>query len=195
MNLVFARRRSHGILGRVQTLEPPNSHFLRAAAGWLELGNPSAANDELDQIAVAFQEHPEVLEVRWHVCARAGRWDAAVDAAGSLVRHHPDRPDAWVHRSYALHELRRTQEALDQLLPVADRFAEVWIIPYNLACYCAQLGRLPEARAWLQRTFAITAQTRVQRGLRLRALEDRDLEPLWDEIRSMGGRSGLEQSG
>jgi predicted Zn-dependent protease len=170
----------------VKPLEPPDSHHLRAAIGWMELGNADAANEELERITPQRLRHPDVLEIRWHICALAKRWEAAAEAAAGLVQLDPERPDAWVHRSYALHELKRTEEAFDQLLPVADRFAEVWTISYNLACYCAQLGRLPEARAWLRRTFAIATKTRTHKGLRLRALEDPDLEPLREEIGNMG---------
>lgn len=183
---MFPWMRGSGTLLAVQPLEPPDSHHLRAAMGWLELGNAVAAEEELERIAATLLVHPDVLEMRWHVYAYARRWAAAVDAAAALVEHDPDRADAWVHRSYALHELRRTQEALDQLLPVVDQFPKVWTIPYNLACYCAQLGRLPEARAWLRRTFAIATKARSQKELRLRALADPDLEPLRIEISNMG---------
>jgi len=40
-------------------------------------------------------------------------------------------------KQLALHELKRTQEAFDLLLPAADKFPAPWTIPYNLACYCA----------------------------------------------------------
>ena len=94
------------------------------------------------------------------------------------MKLNPNRPDAWVHRSFALHELRRTQEAFDQLLPVADRFPKVWTIPYNLACYCAQLGRLEECKKWFKKAMAIDAHT-VQQA----AIDDPDLRPLWDSMK------------
>ena len=62
---------------------------------------------------------------------------------------------------------------------MVDRFPKVWTIPYNLACYCAQLGRLDECRDWVKRAMAIDAGT-----VRRAAIDDPDLKPLWD---SMGG--------
>jgi len=186
LKLLFPRFRAHGNLGAVRSLEPPDSHYLRAAMGWLELGNATAAEDELGHIASSYRSHPDVLEMRWHICGHAGCWEAAVNAAATSVQQDPDRPGAWVHRSYALHELKRTQEALEQLLPAAERFPEVWTIPYNLACYCAQLGRLPEARDWLQRTFSMAADFRHRKELRLQALRDPDLAPLRAEIGDLG---------
>jgi tetratricopeptide (TPR) repeat protein len=100
-----------------------------------------------------------------------------VDIAAAIIKLDPNRPDAWIHRSFALHELDRTQEAFDQLLPVADRFSQAWLIPYNLACYCAQLGRLAESENWLKKAMAIDEQT-VKRA----AIDDPDLKPLWDSM-------------
>ena len=49
----------------MQKLEPPDTYYLSAAVGWLELGNPGEARAELVQISSRQQEHPDVLEVRW----------------------------------------------------------------------------------------------------------------------------------
>jgi hypothetical protein len=48
---------------------------------------------------------------------------------------------------------RHLVEARDVLLPAASNyeFRMVSLIPYNLACYEAQLGDLKAARRWLQR--------------------------------------------
>ena len=127
---------------RIKPLEPPDSIHLEAAEGWLELGDHLEANEELEQIAPQMRVHPDVLEVRWQIYAKEKKWEVCVDIAGAIIELDPKRPDAWIHRSYALHELKRTQEAFDQLLPVSDRFSKVWTIPYNLACYCAQTGAI-----------------------------------------------------
>ena len=126
------------------TLEPPDKFHVVAAQGWLELGDHIAANDELEKVSAHLRAHPDVLDVRWQIYARAEKWEACADIAEAIIKLDPNRPDAWIHRSYALHELGRTQEAFDQLLPVTDKFPKVWTIAYNLSCYCAQLGRLDQ---------------------------------------------------
>jgi hypothetical protein len=63
--------------------------------------------------------------------------------AGAIIKLAPEQSNGWIHRSYALHELKRTQEAFDNLLPVADNFSKVWTVPYNLSCYCAHLRLWP----------------------------------------------------
>jgi len=148
----------------LRLLTTPDGHHLRAAQGWVELGNPLEAKEEVEQIAPQFHGHPDVLEVRWHLQAHAKKWVDCVDLANAVIKLDPERSEGWIHRSFALHELKRTQEALDQLVPVADRFPEVWTVPYNLACYCAQLGRLKQAKSWLNKALAIEPEKARQAG-------------------------------
>ena len=72
-------------------LQPPDSHHLLAALGWLELGVPAEASGELAKIATALQEHPDVLDVRWNICARQKNWEAALLLAEQLVSVAPGR--------------------------------------------------------------------------------------------------------
>lgn len=83
-----------------------------------------------------------------------------------------------VHRSCALHELKRTAEARDNLLCVVNRFERDHVIYYNLACYECQLGRLEQAMQWLEMAFLLGGMRRMK----LAALDDPDLEPLWDDV-------------
>ncbi len=160
-------------------LEPPDSHHLQAALGWLELGNTHEAAAELARLSPAVREHPEVLEARWRWCAAARRWEEALTVARAQVAAAPHEPTGWVNQSYALHELRRTAEARELLLAKVAEFPKLSLIPYNLACYACQLGDLDEARRWLGRVLQLRSKEEVQRL----ALHDPDLKPLWNEIR------------
>ncbi|MDB6123712.1 MAG: hypothetical protein JWQ71_2705 [Pedosphaera sp.] len=53
---------------RLTPLETPDTHYLRAAEGWYELGNPFEAGRELEQITPTQWAHPEVLKVRAKIC-------------------------------------------------------------------------------------------------------------------------------
>jgi len=161
----------------MKPLQHPDIHHLQAAQGWLELGNHLEAEKELDEIAPQLRVHPDVLNVRWEVYAKEKKWEACVDIAAAIIKLDPNRPEAWIHRSFALHELERTQEAFDLLLPVVKKFRKAWTIPYNLACYCAQLGRLDESQEWFKKALAIDEHT-VKRA----AIDDPDLKPLWDSM-------------
>jgi hypothetical protein len=63
----------------IPELKPPDSHHLKAAEGWLELGNYLEANEELERIQPRVRAHPLVLEVRWTICAKAKKWEACVE--------------------------------------------------------------------------------------------------------------------
>ncbi|EEF57466.1 TPR end-of-group domain-containing protein [Pedosphaera parvula] len=159
-------------------LEPPDSHYAQAAQGWLELGNTAEAVSELEKISNAGVNHPEVLTVRWNICAIEEKWNEAIIIANRIVETSPEYPFGWIHRSYAFHELKRTQEAFDLLQPAADRFPELSLIPYNLACYCCQLCKFQESIHWLEKAFRIGDP----REIKQMALEDPDLQPLKSEI-------------
>ncbi len=159
-------------------IQPPDSLHLQAAQGWLGLGNPAEAQQELEKIPRRMWTHTEVLKVRWEICAVQKQWEPSLEVATVLIKADPEDPIGWVHRSYALHELKRTREARDHLLSVVDKFPISATIRYNLACYECQLGNLVEARKWLKITFRMGDQGQMK----AMALEDPDLKPLWPEL-------------
>jgi tetratricopeptide (TPR) repeat protein len=167
----------------MQKLEPPDTHYLFAAIGWLELGNLAEARAELAQLSPALEEHPDVLEVRWSVAAEQKCWEEGLQIAQALLRSAPKRSSGWLHRAYAL---RRTpgggvQQAWEALLPAFDKFPKEPTIPFNLACYACQMRQLDTARDWLHRALAVGGEEKVKQM----ALNDSDLEPLWEEIRQL----------
>lgn len=166
-------------------IEPPDTHHLHAAQGWIELGNAREARLELEQIAARHGNHPEVLAVRWQILAHERRWDLALAVAEALVELAPASPFGWIHRSFALHELRRTAQAYADLRPATDLFPDSPIIPYNLACYACQLSLVNEARGWLRRACKIGDAAKI----RAMALDDPDLASMHKEIaaQSPGG--------
>ena len=92
----------------------------------------------------------------------------------------PERTTGWIHRSYALHCLKRTQEAYDQLKPALEQFSEVELPWYNLACYACVLGNKEEAKELLDKAIELGGD-----DVKLRALEDEDLLGVWG-----GGEDG-----
>ncbi len=162
-------------------LQSPDIHHLSAAEGWLELGNAREAQVELDCISAAAQGRVEVLAVRWGVLAQFKSWEQCVVVAERILELAPREIFGWIHRSYALHELKRTQTARDCLLPAIPLFPKIETIPYNLACYECQLGNLAAARDWFRRALKLHDRA----DLKARALADPDLKPLWSEIKKL----------
>lgn len=152
-------------------------HHLNAANGWIELGNHVEAYHELEKIAARHRSEPDVLELRWQIYTLAGRHDSALPVARALLEAAPDRYCGWIRVSHSLNELGRTKEAVEALVPAAEKFPTLGIIPFHIACYYGALGQLPEAKVWLHCASSPEAQT-----LKQKALDDPKLAELWEQI-------------
>ena len=155
-----------------------DQRHLDAAVGWLGLGDCQSATDELEEITPTLRAHPDVLKIRYEIYSKAKKWELAAEVARALSEILPE--DAWgiIQYAFSLHELKRTKEAQAVLLPVADKFPDVYLISYNLACYCCQLWQLKESMQWLGKAIDLAGK----RDVRMMALDDADLEPLWNDI-------------
>jgi predicted Zn-dependent protease len=167
----------------MSALEPPETHYLSAAIGWLELGNPVEAKTELARMTQASRRNPDVLEVEWAIHAAQNDWSAGVLAAQTLMQVDPKRASGWLHYAYALRRVAGggLQAAWEGLIPASEKFPDEPTIAYNLSCYACQMARTDDARKWLQRALKIGDRERIKQM----ALKDADLEPLWEEIRQL----------
>ena len=118
-----------------------------------------------------------MLEIRWAAEAKQLNWEECVRVATQLTQHAPGRSSGWIHRSFALHELKRTQEAYELLLPSLSLFKGIWTIPYNLACYQCQLGQKEPALEFYTQALKIGGES-----VKDMALADTDLTPLHGKI-------------
>ena len=135
----------------------------RPPEGLSGLERSQEAEAELANIAPEFQTHPFVLELRYKIFEKAGRWDQAVAVAEDLRATLPESLSRGTHfyLAYSLHELKRTQEAYDTLAPVVSRFPEHYLMRYNLACYACQLGKYEEAMTWLAKAIELAGNKEV----------------------------------
>jgi len=122
---------------------------LEAAEAWLHLGNHVEAEGELESIAADLSADPEVLSVRWEICAAAKRWDAALKVALTIVATNPKRTKNWLRKSQSLRELRRFIEARANIR--LARESNDWAVDdlYDLASEAAHLDDPEEALACL----------------------------------------------
>jgi len=80
------------------------------------------------------------------IYSHATKWEMCLATAAAIIKLDPARCDARIHRSFALHELKRTQEVFDQLLTFAERFPKVWLLGHLSeanagVCLCCVCGR------------------------------------------------------
>ena len=159
---------------RLTPLEPADAFRLRAAEGWLELGDTASANEELDQLSAGVRAHPAVLFMRCLVSLREEKWDRAAELSETLTHLLPEVPEPWVNLAFATR--RKTggsiMEAKKILLKIEPNFPRQYVFPFNLACYCSQLGQFDEAERWLDKAMTIDGKT-----VRQMALQDDDLKP------------------
>lgn len=152
---------------------------LRAAEGWLELGDVVSASDELEEITAEARAYPAVLSMRYSIYAKAKRWDMAAEVAEGLTAMRPDEPKNWIHLADATR--RKTGGGIPEakrILKVAQvKFPAEFLIPYNLACYCSQLREFEEAEFWIKKAMVLN-EKEVQKMV----LDEPDLKPFWDSM-------------
>lgn len=163
--------------GQMKELSYDDIRRLRAAEGWLELGDAVSASDELEAITPGERAHPAVLQVRYALYAKRGEWDMATEMAEELASLLPDLAGSWINLAYATR--RKTAggipDAKKILLAAEPLFPREYVIPFNLACYCSQLHEFDEAEQWLKKASAIDGK-----AVRKMAADDPDLKPLRD---------------
>jgi hypothetical protein len=88
-----------------------------------------------------------------------------------------------------LTELNQHHEAYETMSAAAARFPGDEIIPCDLACVCCALKRPDEPRTWLGKAIEAGGS-----GIKLKALDDPELEPLWREGATSSTTSTLLRS-
>jgi len=161
-------------------LESPDQQHWQAAIGYVELGMFEDANDQLEKIDPFNRAAPEVLAVRLAIDRGLGKWELMQQIAKRLKEFELDKVQWTISLAYATRRAYSIDTAMEILLNAAAKFPKEAAIPYNLACYCCQLGEIENAKRYLRQAFEIDPNWRKA------ALEDRDLKPLWDSLECSG---------
>lgn len=168
----------------MKKLPYPDRFHCSAVEGWLMLGNYAEAQADLARLSPGARKHPDVLELEWDVLAHEQRWNEALEVARRLIQVAPERSFGWVHQAFSLRRIEGggLDRAWEALLPAVKLFPTEKLIPYNLACYAAQLGRAGEAWDWLHRAMEAANDVGLIKKM---ALADEDLKPLWERIEAL----------
>lgn len=115
-------------------LEPEDQHHLTVAEGYLELGLPLDANDELECISADVRHATEVLALRAQIYSKLQKWELLQVVAKQLALAEPDKPE-W-HLLWAT-TMRRTgciDAARLILLTAIEGHPNHSVMNYDLAC-------------------------------------------------------------
>lgn len=146
---------------------------ITAAEGYIELGMPLEANEELEQIDADQRSHTEVLALRVKIYSALKKWELMQAVAKRLAMIEPEKVQWTVSWAYATRRADSIEAARTILVNAVERIPDVAVFHYNLACYECQLGNLDEAKSRLKRAFELEPRYRIK------ALEDEDLEAVW----------------
>jgi tetratricopeptide (TPR) repeat protein len=149
---------------------------ITAAEGYIELGMPLEANEELDQIDADQRAHTEVLALRVKIYSALNKWELMQTVAKRLALIEPDNVQWTVSWAYSTRRVDSIEAARTIMVNAVERMPDVAVFHYNLACYECQLGNLDEAKGRLKRAFELEPRYRIK------ALDDEDLESLWDGL-------------
>ncbi len=150
------------------------------ALGYLGLGLVEQASEELEAIEGEDRLSVPVMLTRIELYMAAKNWELVVAVAKGVVRADPRQEQAWIGWAYALRCLERTAEARDVLREAEPQHGKTCaLLHYNLACYECLLGNLSEAKVRLRKACRKSADFKAL------ALDDPDLQTLWEEIGSM----------
>jgi hypothetical protein len=155
-------------------LAAADQHRLRAAEGWLDLGNPTESRLELEQISADHHNHPDVLHLRWQIHRKTAEWEACFQVARTFTEAAPGDPRAWTSLAQTFYYASQIQQAYDLAVSKVNAFPKYWPLYYDAACYACLTGRLAQAKEFLQRASALGDASQVQQL----AVEDPDLEAL-----------------
>ena len=146
------------------------------AQGYMELGLFDDARSELVALPKEAWERTDVIETWVLLQMGEGHWEAALEMCRRLCEMAPKEPGCYIHAAYCLHEMGRTQEALEFLRSGPSSLRTKSVYFYNLGCYCAKLGRMDEAKVLLEKSFEI------DKSLRKLAKKDPDLADLRSQL-------------
>lgn len=143
--------------------------IIRAATGWLELGMPDDALEELAALTGEDRRTRRALELKLSAEMAKAAWPHAAQTALELCEQVADEPDFFMSAAYCLHEAGRTEEARKCLLMGPGVLADFPVYHYNMACYLWTLGEKESAKEHLDQ--AVTMDESFLESARM----DRDL--------------------
>jgi predicted Zn-dependent protease len=149
---------------------------LKASIGYLELGMLQEAAGELESLQPEIKNSTAVLCVRMEIYRSAKKWSLMEVVARELWKRHPDDSTYWINLAWVVRRKESIEAAQIILLEALERFPNDAMTNYNLGCYACLLGDMDNAKKFVGDAIKLDSK------YKLMALDDPDLEPLWDMI-------------
>lgn len=134
-----------------------SKQVIRAASGWLELGMPEDALNELNSLKSEDAKGAKALQLKLAAEMARENWSSASESAMRLCEIEVDEPEFFLSAAYCLHEMGLTDDAMKWLLRGPDALSEMAVYHYNLACYLWKLGEKERARNHLAQAVRMDA--------------------------------------
>ena len=147
---------------------------LKASIGYLELGMLEEAAGELENLPPEDRTSSAVLCVRMEIYRSAKNWTLLEVVARELWERHQDEAVYWNNLAWVVRRKDSIEAAQIILLEALERFPNDAMTTYNLGCYACQLGDMDNAKKFVGDAIKLDSK------YKLMALDDPDLEPLWE---------------
>ena len=128
---------------------------LRRTYGWLELGCPNEASEELEQLPDTLHSTREVLKLKCNILSHAKNWPELGILSSTSSLYFPQEPAFCEDWAWAEHKQGRTADAYSILVQASASYQKTWRTAYFLACFAYALKRVREATEWLGLAFLL----------------------------------------
>jgi tetratricopeptide (TPR) repeat protein len=144
------------------------ANTLRRTYGWLELGCPAEAYEELEQLPDTLHSTREVLKLKCNILSTASNWNELRTLSATAVMYFPNESAFAEDWAWSEHKQGRTADAYSILKQATEKNQKTWRTAYFLACFAYALKRIREATEWLGLAFLLhnTPAQLKQRALR-----------------------------
>ena len=145
--------------------------ILRQSHGWLELGCPAEAYEELDRLPDSLHTTREVLKLKCNILAAERNWRELRVLSSTSAMYFPQEAAFAEDWAWAEHKEGQTTQAYSILVHAAERYEKTWRTAYFLSCFSYAMKRVREATEWLG--LALLLHTSPAQ-LKQRALREED---------------------
>ena len=134
------------------------------------------AEAEIEKLPAEIRADTQVLKLRHMIYKLAESWELAAVIGREITNREPKTPEWWLHYAYAVRRSEGLDAAKKTLLEAEHILPDEGSVHFDLACYFCLLGELDEAKRRISNAIHFDAT------YKLKALDDVDLEPLWETI-------------